>query len=249
MNFKINNDQDGFNSYISQDEFFNQGGGLGTTSLAGGFGSIPRPSFAPIKGGRPRPLSRPSIPYHTHSIETGGPNIPRTLGPKPLPRPIPRPIPRPVGTGGLTPRPIGGGFISGMFKNASGVTGPNLPIAPPSPPSPPSNGCPCVYPPISGCTNSGANNYNPNAVVDDGSCTYSGVCYPQGCVSPGISLPGSGYNNLTSQGCSSLGNYQNTPASCGSLPGQGGPTRNFSGYSNFNQQGFGGYNDQMWFND
>jgi hypothetical protein len=64
-----------------------------------------------------------------------------------------------------------------------------------------------------------------------------------------ISLPGSGYNNLTSQGCSSLGNYQNTPASCGTLPGQGGPTRNFSGYSNFNQQGFGGYNDQMWFND
>ena len=248
MNFKINNDQDGFNSYISQDEFFNQGGGLGTTSLAGGYGSIPKPFF-----GRPRPTIKPSIPYHTHSIETGGPNIPRTLGPKPLPRPIPRPISRPisrpVSTGGLTPRPIGGGFISGIFRNASGVTGPNLPIAPPSPPSPPSNDCPCQYPAISGCTNSGANNYNPNAVVDDGSCTYSGVCYPQGCVSPGISLPGSGYNNLTSQGCSSLGNYQNTPASCGTLPGQGGPTRNFSGYSNFNQQGFGGYNDQMWFND
>ena len=84
MNFKINNDQDGFNSYISQDEFFNQGGGLGTTSLAGGYGSIPKPFF-----GRPRPTIKPSIPYHTHSIETGGPNRPRTLGPKPLPRPIP----------------------------------------------------------------------------------------------------------------------------------------------------------------
>ena len=55
-----------FNSYISQDEFFNQGGGLGTTSLAGGYGSIPRPSFAPpsfapIKGGRPMPIPRPTI--------------------------------------------------------------------------------------------------------------------------------------------------------------------------------------------
>ena len=57
MNFKINNDQDGFNSYISQDEFFNQGGGLGTTSLAGGYGSIPKPFF-----GRPRPTIKPSIP-------------------------------------------------------------------------------------------------------------------------------------------------------------------------------------------
>jgi|TARA_R110000822_G_scaffold128530_1_gene264355 hypothetical protein len=110
-----------FNSYISQDEFFNQGGGLGTTSLAGGYGSIPRPSFAPIKGGRPMPRPiptiRPSIPYHTHSIQTGGPNRPRTVGPRPAPRPNTF-----VGglglSGGLTPRPTGG--LTPAFRNASG---------------------------------------------------------------------------------------------------------------------------------
>lgn len=54
--------------------------------------------------GRPRPLRplRPSVPYHTHSIETGGPRrvnnnylgYPRPM-PKPMPRPFLSPMPRP----------------------------------------------------------------------------------------------------------------------------------------------------------
>ena len=99
-------------------------------------------------------------------------------------------------------------------------------------------GCPCQYP-ISGCTNFLANNYNSLAVTNDGSCTFSGTCYPQGCVSQGVPSPGSSYNNLTSQGCSSLGNYQSTPANCGTPPFGGGPTRSFSGHSNAN--GFTSY--------
>jgi len=61
-----------------------------------------KPIFAPV--GRPRPLRplRPSVPYHTHSIETGGPRrvnnnylgYPRPM-PKPMPRPFLSPMPRP----------------------------------------------------------------------------------------------------------------------------------------------------------
>ena len=42
--------------------------------------------------------------------------------------------------------------------------------------------------PNAGCTDPTANNYNPNAVVDDGSCTYSLAsfnCTSNGCVDPG----------------------------------------------------------------
>ena len=63
-----------------------------------------------------------------------------------------------------------------------------------------------------------ANNYSPIAEDDDGSCTYSGTCYPQGCISPGVPEYGSSYMNLPSQGCSSLGNYESTPANCGTVP-------------------------------
>ena len=78
----------------------------------------------------------------------------------------------------------------------------------------------CSYTPmpIAGCTDSSANNFDSGANYDDGSCTFSGTCYPQGCVSQGVPSPGSSYNNLTSQGCSSLGNYQNAPANCGQVP-------------------------------
>ena len=149
MNFKTNNDQDGFNSYISRDEFFNAASNINT----------------------------------------------------------------------------------------------------PPPPPPPLNDCPCQYA-VSGCTNPSANNFNGNATIDDGSCTFSSTCYELGCVSQGVPLPGINYNNLTSPGCNSLGStYSNSPAPCGSLPNNSGQGKNFSGYSNFNQQGFGGYNDQMWFND
>ena len=120
----------------------------------------------------------------------------------------------------------------------------------PPPPPPPLIDCPCSYQTvISGCTNSNANNYNSSATVDDGSCTFTGFCYPQGCVGPGISMPGANFTTLTSAGnCSSLGNYSNSPASCGGR--NTGRSLRFSGeYSNFNQQGFGGYNDKMWFND
>ena len=139
-------------------------------------------------------------------------------------------------------------YISGdeFFNQRGGTSGNSLYTPPPSP----QNDCPCEYA-ISGCTNANANNFNANATVDDGSCTYTGFCYELGCVSPGVPMSGSTYTNLTSPGCSSLGStYSSNPASCGSLPGGGGTgPRSFNGYSNFNQQGFGGYNDKMWFND
>ena len=103
------------------------------------------------------------------------------------------------------------------------------------------SGCPCQY---AGCTDPSANNYDATATQDDGSCTYSGMCYPQSCL--GLGQPAPAVSSI----------HQNTPASCGTAPGGGGggtgagPIRNFTGggYSNFNQQGFGGYNDRMWFN-
>jgi hypothetical protein len=72
-------------------------------------GYNPRPILVP----RPRPLRplRPSVPYHTHSIETGGP---RNVGySKPMPRPMPKPMPRPF----ISPMPIPTGTL---YSNASG---------------------------------------------------------------------------------------------------------------------------------
>ena len=39
----------------------------------------------------------------------------------------------------------------------------------------------CIYPPIPGCTDPAATNYNPAATVDDGSCTYPPI---PGCTDP-----------------------------------------------------------------
>ncbi len=77
-------------------------------------------------------------------------------------------------------------------------------------------------------------NYNPLATEDCGG-PYGGVLpvphpqdfscctYPtEGCTDPNAT----NYNPNANVGCSS----------------------NFSGYSNFNQQGFGGYEDRLWFN-
>ncbi len=119
----------------------------------------------------------------------------------------------------------------------------------PPPPPPPINDCPCEYT-INGCTDSNANNYSPGANNDDGSCTYTGFCYPQGCQGVGMPMPGSNFTTLTSQGnCGSLGNYSNSPASCGSVRGRNSIGFDGESYSNFNQKGSGGYNDQMWFKD
>lgn len=116
-------------------------------------------------------------------------------------------------------------------------------------------GCPCQY---AGCTDPSANNYDATATQDDGSCTYNGMCYPQSCLGVGQPAPAVSFTNLpASMDCTAVSAiHQNTPANCGTAPNTGSgtgttsPTRNFTGggYSNFNQQGFGGYNDRMWFN-
>ena len=69
-----------------------------------------------------------------------------------------------------------------------------------------------------GCMDSGATNYDNTATCDDGSC----ISAVSGCTDPNAT----NYNPNANVGCSS----------------------NFSGYSNFNQQGFGGYEDRLWFN-
>jgi hypothetical protein len=103
-----------------------------------------------------------------------------------------------------------------------------------------SSSCPCQYAPapILGCTTAGSLNYNPNANQDDGSCIAS----VSGCTDPSAL----NYNPSANVDCNGnvLGGGPSGPVSTG-------PTQGFDGgrYSNFNQKGFGGYNDQMWFND
>jgi hypothetical protein len=64
--------------------------GLGGRQMPN-FNYIPRPNYLGQK--------QKQVPYHTHSIQTGGPNPAKFVRAN-------RPKPRPVGTGGYTPRPL-----------------------------------------------------------------------------------------------------------------------------------------------
>ena len=88
----------------------------------------------------------------------------------------------------------------------------------------PENKC-CTY--VGGCTDPNASNYNPDAVDDDGSCTYSGACCGQceqtdgnGNAIFGIcsELQGSGVQNLIIQ-CAGLGGqFQGLNSKCRDNP-------------------------------
>jgi hypothetical protein len=103
----------------------------------------------------------------------------------------------------------------------------------------------CATPIVSGCMTQSAINYNPGANMDDGSCI--------GAVSGCTDVNATNYNAQANTDCS--GNV--IQGGGGAAQQQQGGNIGFNGYSNacgntysnFNQQGFGGYNDQMWFND
>ena len=78
---------------------------------------------------------------------------------------------------------------------------------------------------IPGCTNPNSTNYNPSATQDDGSCIANVV------------------------GCQDTNAYNYNPAANRPCGWTSGGSQSFSGYSNFNERGFGGYQDKMWFND
>ncbi len=112
----------------------------------------------------------------------------------------------------------------------------------------PTASCPCQYAPapILGCTTAGSLNYNPNANQDDGSC----IAPVSGCTDPSAL----NYNPSANVDCNgnALGGASQGTVSVGPTSGFDGTFYNAGGcgsYSNFNQKGFGGYNDQMWFND
>ena len=116
---------------------------------------------------------------------------------------------------------------------------------------------------VSGCTDPNALNYNSAANTDDGSC----IAIVSGCSDPNAA----NYNPQANVDCS--GNVvsnspvgQSQTAGSGTTTAPAGPSMGFSGYSNmggcgnynmasgcgysnFNQRGFGGYEDKMWFND
>jgi|TARA_B110000908_G_C10263199_1_gene461002 hypothetical protein len=158
----------------------------------------------------------------------------------------------------------GGGAIS--TGPATGVSGPSTSI--PTCASV-NNDCGCFY---GGCTDPTAQNYDPSATCSDGSCIAGvmGCTNPSSigynslatiddgsCITPvsGCSDPNAtNYNAQANVDCNGNliggGSISTGP----SLPSSGGTGASMSsgfdgGYSNFNQQGFGGYNDQMWFND
>jgi len=81
---------------------------------------------------------------------------------------------------------------------------------------------------ITGCMDPNSYNYNPSATQDDGGC----IPHTTGCSDPNAY----NYNSAATLDCSG----QVIPPPMPSFSG---------GYSNFNQKGFGGYNDKMWFND
>jgi len=102
---------------------------------------------------------------------------------------------------------------------------------------------------VMGCTNPSSIGYNSLATIDDGSC----IAPVSGCSDPNAT----NYNALANVDCngnvvsSSLSNVTSgLNANNTSLTSGTGLSSGFDGtYSNFNQQGFGGYNDSMWFND
>jgi len=123
---------------------------------------------------------------------------------------------------------------------------------------------------VTGCMTSGSINYNPNANVDDGSC----IGVVSGCTDPaaynynqaantdcnGGIVSGGGTVSTGAQGATGgAGVLGGTGGSgvLGGIPGQGtGNYGSFNGYSNacggsaysnFNEQGFGGYEDRGWF--
>ena len=138
------------------------------------------------------------------------------------------------------------------------------------------NDCGCFY---GGCTDQTAQNYDPNATCDDGNCVSgifgctdssrigysSGATYDDGTCGAtavsGCSDPNAtNYNSQANIDCSGQavgsGNNSsqttNNSGSVGMTVGFDGRYSNACGgsaYSNFNQKGFGGYNDSMWFND
>ena len=160
LSFVPNNDQDGFNSYISQDEFFNQrgpmGGGIGGGSVSTGIGT-----GSSTSGG---------------SVSTG------------------------IGTGGTTPSPTrntnnSNGLTAGVVSMQVGIPpsigSPAIPYSPPIPATPGSPAIPYVpaipstpayNPNTSGGMSIGVTNQgtNPNQPCP---CTYSMNCWDNNCPS------------------------------------------------------------------
>jgi len=107
--------------------------------------------------------------------------------------------------------------------------------------------CPCSY---GGCMDSGATNYDNKATCDDGSCQYAPPPpLPQfGCTQVG-SLNYDPNANTDDGSCISAVSGCTDPNATNYNPNANvGCSSNFSGYSNFNEQGFGGYEDRLWFN-
>ena len=80
LSFVPNNDQDGFNSYISQDEFFNQrgpmGGGIGGGSVSTGIGTGSSTSGGSVSTGGSSTSGSVSTGIGTGSVGGGGASIP-----------------------------------------------------------------------------------------------------------------------------------------------------------------------------
>ena len=160
LSFVPNNDQDGFNSYISQDEFFNQrgpmGGGIGGGSVSSGIGT-----GSSTSGG---------------SVSTG------------------------IGTGGTTPSPTrntnnSNGLTAGVVSMQVGIPpsigSPSIPYSPPIPATPGSPAIPYVpaipstpayNPNTSGGMSIGVTNQgtNPNQPCP---CEYTMNCWDGNCPS------------------------------------------------------------------
>tara|TARA_R110001592_G_scaffold20489_11_gene83084 strand:- start:3406 stop:4140 length:735 start_codon:yes stop_codon:yes gene_type:complete len=158
-------------------------------------------------------------------------------------------IPQSKTGGAINTNPISTPISGGAVNTTPIKTGPTGPSSPSIPgcidptainynPSATVSNNSCQYPPppplpIYGCTNPGALNYNSSANNDDGSCTYDDCP----CVYP-VGTGANSSSNVGSSSSASTGVIQNYSKFGGG-----------STYSNFNQNGFGGYNDQMWFND
>lgn len=259
-------------SFYNLNGFYNQvGGGLigpmtpinDKDQLGGGSGPAPNnncssPSLGEVccNSSWTNPNGNPVCPNNSPS-SLGNNTTPIALGSDPcpyvynhsnyqcgvLPDPTAPPPPSPGGNVG-TATPLND---KDQLAGPSGPSGPSGPIGPAliygctdpaannyNPTATADDGS-CTYTPppplpVFGCNNPGATNYNPSATVDDGSCQYNDCpcVYP---VNSNIPLGGS-----TGTG-TGIGTYTPTKNQ-----GMNGMT-----YYNFNQQGFGGYNDQLWF--